>query len=129
MTTQRIPITRNAARQEQTVAIDGVRYRLQLEWSYLPEAWYLSLRTIDGTPLLTRRPLQPETLLLQGWVAPVRPPGEMIVVGASAPARTEQQAINGDSAEPTIPYEALGSTVQLIYIPVADLEAFASGAA
>lgn len=123
--TQRLPIAPNRPSQTFRVQLDGRTYRVQLDWSFAPEGWYLSLATAAGEPILSRRPVQPATFLLLDWVHPDRPAGELLVVGATdtVPQRSVDVA-NGIAPELTIPYEAMGTTVGLVYVPVADLATF-----
>lgn len=129
MTTQALPIAPNLARQRFTAVLEGRRYGVELEWCYNPEGWFLTLTQadVDRAPILRRVPLQPDTWLLHGIVSDARPPGELYVVGATAPPQNSEDILLGIQPEPTVPYEALGVSVRVVYVPAADIRTFIAG--
>jgi len=80
------------------VELDGVEYRLRLQWIEEVPAWFLSLYSSDGSAILLTRRITP---------------GSAPILSARGPAGLF--FVNGD---PSVVYERLdlGDTVRLFYI-------------
>jgi hypothetical protein len=111
MTAQIIPtLTDGTAQYSQITALDGVNYRLIFSYNSRDLHWYLSLRTEADEKITGCEGVK----LVQGGL-PIRrvydlnrPPGELLVFSEL-------------DTEPGL--EDLGDTPELIYMPIADVEA------
>ena len=81
ITLQAIPVQDGAPAWRQRTPLDGTDYLLDFFWNERALAWYFSLYTVDGEPLLLSKKLVCGVPLLarKRWDARV-PPGEMMVV-------------------------------------------------
>jgi len=93
--------------------LDDVIYRVRIEWIERPGAWYLSLDSADGTPLLVRRRLVLGADLSAGRYTPAWPAGFFALVDLS-----------GSGVEPD--YEALGRRVFLAYATATEVAEIAA---
>ena len=94
---------------EQQVELGGVNYRLRVRWIERTRAWYTSLATSEGEPIVEGRRLSPEWSPLFGLLPPIEVPnGVLVVSGAGLYERDD-----------------LGRTLHLTYYPP---DGFGSGA-
>uniref|UniRef100_A0A6M3JAI0 Cyanophage baseplate Pam3 plug gp18 domain-containing protein n=1 Tax=viral metagenome TaxID=1070528 RepID=A0A6M3JAI0_9ZZZZ len=66
----------------QTVELDGSRYVLTLTWRARTEAWYASIETETGTPIITGVRLEPGCDVLRLADPALTPPGRLLVIDA-----------------------------------------------
>lgn len=116
MTTQILtaPTGDGDAFSSQTTPLDGTAFVLDFAFNQRCACWYLSIATLDGTPVATVK-LVCAWDLLRKCASPLRPPGKLFVLSTT-----------GDSSPPGLTALAPGGRCILVYIPAANVEAFAA---
>ena len=80
-----LPTEQGASAYSQRMVLDGASYTLDYAWNGREGAWYLSLYSDEGEPLLLSRKLSTNTPLLRHFRFVVGlPPGEFMAVDFSA---------------------------------------------
>lgn len=106
-----LPIASLNAIWSESVALDGVVYRLTFTWSTRSQAWYMTIAEDDGTAIVSGIKILPQISLLQRHKDERLPPGVLYAF----------DVIEGDNAErPT--KSQLGNKLKLIYTTRAELE-------
>jgi hypothetical protein len=67
----------------QHTTLSGVEYILRFDWSSRASAWFLSLFSADGTPIIQSRKLIPYEDVLSNVIGSARPPGALLLMEAS----------------------------------------------
>lgn len=77
-----IPLTNTPSNYDQQIALDGAEYTLSLDWNARANVWMLTMRTIDGDPVINGHPLVVNRPVLRSIPRSpgIRPPGELILV-------------------------------------------------
>lgn len=86
----------------ETIGLEGRVYEFRFSWNTRTEAWYLSIYTRDGSPIIEGIAITCGVDLLRGSVVAGKPPGLLIAIPT-----------DGSTARPAI--AGLGSRVQLYY--------------
>lgn len=78
---QQIPVQDGAPAWRQRTPLDGTDYLLDFFWNERASAWYISIFTVDGEPLLLSKKLVCGVPLLarKRWDSRI-PPGEIMAV-------------------------------------------------
>lgn len=61
-----------------TIKLEGVRYRLGMDWNEREGSWYMSLTQENGTAIASGLRVVPDWPLLRRVTGSARPPGEMV---------------------------------------------------
>lgn len=111
MTTQIIPIFKDAsARWTSSIELDGVVYQLAFHWDDREAAFYLSLNTSDGVPILSGMKLMVGVPLMSNYRAVAGiPPGEFVVGD-----------VQNDPVTAKVDWDGLGVRYQLVYATITD---------
>ena len=96
----------------ETVALDGTAFILLWNFNQCCQSWYLSLQTIDGEDVVDGLKLVPFWNVLIKCASPLRPPGWLFILTSSPTLLT-----------PNLNDFAPGGVAQLVYAPIADVEA------
>jgi|GEM_PF-1566554 len=111
MALEEIPI-RNAADNVAfyfIVDMDGTDYQCSFRWNSRDEAWYMSLYSLDGTPIRTGIKLVVNWPVFRLDRSEVRPSGEVLFVDAD------------EVPSDPVAFEGLGKNASMIYFPAADI--------
>lgn len=104
-----INILEDTAFQQRRVELDGLNYQLELTWNGRAGLWFISLATLDGTPLVCGLALVCNRLLLTRFrYIEGLPAGDFMAADL-----TETVAAPG--------YAELGTTIPLVYFEAEDL--------
>lgn len=76
-----IPVNVSYPSIVQETTLDGTTYRLLLRWNERDEHWYLTVRTLEDEEILPSRRLVPGCRLLRYAIGPIRPAGDLLVLG------------------------------------------------
>jgi hypothetical protein len=107
-----LPIASLTANWSESVALDGVVYRLTFKWNTRSQSWSMTIAEDDGTPIVSGIKILPQISLLQRHKDERLPKGVLYAF----------DVIEGDNAErPT--RTQLGNKLKLIYTTRAELEA------
>jgi len=104
-----IPVRSDLYNWSLAVELEEVPYQLAFVWNVRDVAWYMDIRSADGTDLLNGIPVRVDTPLNGKTTSTALPPGYLIAVDTSGEAE--------DIEEP----EEFGDRVKLFYIESADL--------
>ena len=83
MATLQIPVNGRLASQIMTIALDGVRYRLKVYYSFRQAIWMFDLMTDRGSDLLLGVKIVPEWGLIARFQIKGLPPGEILAIDTS----------------------------------------------
>jgi hypothetical protein len=83
MATLEIPVNGNLSSQVMTIALEGVRYRLKVYYSFRAAIWQLDVQTDRETDLLLGLKLVPDWPLIARFKINGLPPGEFRAVDTS----------------------------------------------
>jgi hypothetical protein len=108
MAYQEIPVTSDPPAYTYQIDLDGRSYTLDFHFNARMGRWFMGIGDADGVPLLSAIPLLAGPPIINRFKNPALPPGEFLVFDTT-----------GKSISPGA--DELGSRVQLLYIPVADL--------
>lgn len=103
---QILPLSSASPRDRIRPTLDGVAVGLVVYWLRRSAGWYLDAESDDGTPIATGVRITPGAVLAFPGAAEGLPPGRFVAVGADAYS-----------------YDDLGSAVQVMYLPAAEVEA------
>jgi hypothetical protein len=67
-----------------TVKLEGVRYRLGMDWNEREGSWYLSVAQEDDTAIVSGLRVVPDWPLLRRVADSARPPGEIVFRNTNA---------------------------------------------
>jgi len=79
--------------RRQSVSLGGVEVQIVTRWAEGPQAWYVSVETGAGEPIISGRRITPAGYVWFEGQDPRLPPGSLIAVGPD-PYRREQLGID-----------------------------------
>lgn len=97
-----IPVDSTVGHQTFEVELSGASYRIELRWNNRAQAWFISLYSGTGKPLLLGRRLVVNTNILRRHRTPEFPPGDLVAVDTT-----------GSNADPGA--DEIGKRVKLLY--------------
>lgn len=113
---QVIPFDAGQPRQVLQVSLDGTIYQLRLDWNTRSEQWSISIADAAGVAVVGGVAVVADYPMLRQYRHLSLPPGLLMCVD-----------MEGKAEDPTL--SSLGGRHLLIYIPEADVAAFAAGSA
>lgn len=103
-----MPTRTDLARYSNDVELDGVTFKISMEWNDRDDGWYMSIADVDGVPLLSGRRVVLGVPLISLYRDSRLPAGTFVAIDTT-----------GTDTEPG--FGDLGERVKLLYIPKADL--------
>ena len=108
MAYQEVPVTSDPPAYDYQIELDGRIYELGFHYNARMLRWFMSIADADGVVILSAIPLLAGPPIINRFKNPALPPGEFLVFDTTGKNISPEQ-------------DDLGSRVQLLYIPVADL--------